>query len=119
MGNECVVQAHDTWAAPTGYDKAIEFYSEYANTWIRKEITLFDERKFFGAESYLNRAVSLRLTDFKAFYSRGKLRLRTENMEGALTDLDKATTLKSERPDVHEPFGDVLLKVGKETEATI
>ena len=52
-------------------------------------------------------------------YPRGKLRLQTENIEGALSDLDKATSLKPEHPGAHELFGDALLKVGKETEAAI
>ena len=119
MGNECITQAHDTRAALANYDKAIELYPEYTDAWIRKGITLFNEKEFFDAESCLNRAVSLRPTDFKALYNRGKLRLKTENTEGALADLDKATTLKPEHPGAHELFGDALLKVGKETEAAI
>ena len=119
MGNECITQAHDTRAALANYDKAIELYPEYTDAWIRKGITLFNEKEFFDAESCLNRAVSLRPTDFKALYNRGKLRLKTENTEGALADLDKATTLKPEHPGAHELFGDTLLKVGKETEAAI
>lgn len=119
MGNECITQAHDIRAALANYDKAIELYPEYTDAWIRKGITLFNEKEFFDAESCLNRAVSLRPTDFKALYNRGKLRLKTENTEGALADLDKATTLKPEHPSAHELFGDALLKVGKETEAAI
>lgn len=119
MGNECITQAHDTRAALANYDKAIELYPEYTDAWIRKGITLFNEKEFFDAESCLNRAVSLRPTDFKALYNRGKLRLKTENTEGALADLDKATTLKPEHPGAHELFGDALLKVGKESEAAI
>ena len=119
MGNECITQAHDIRAALANYDKAIELYPEYTDAWIRKGITLFNEKEFFDAESCLNRAVSLRPTDFKALYNRGKLRLKTENTEGALADLDKATTLKPEHPSAHELFGDALLKVGKESEAAI
>lgn len=119
MGNECITQAHDIRAALANYDKAIELYPEYTDAWIRKGITLFNEKEFFDAESCLNRAVSLRPTDFKALYNRGKLRLKTENTEGALADLDKATTLKPEHPGAHELFGDALLKVEKETEAAI
>lgn len=113
MGNECITQAHDTRAALANYDKAIELYPEYTDAWIRKGITLFNEKEFFDAESCLNRAVSLRPTDFKALYNRGKLRLKTENTEGALADLDKATTLKPEHPGAHELFGDALLRWGK------
>lgn len=119
MGNECITQAHDVRAALANYDKAIELYPEYIDAWIRKGITLFNEKEFFDAENCLNRAVSLRPSEFKALYNRGKLRLQTENIEGALSDLDKATSLKPEHPGAHEFFGDALLKVGKETEAAI
>lgn len=119
MGNECITQAHDVRAALANYDKAIELYPEYIDAWIRKGITLFNEKEFFDAENCLNRAVSLRPSEFKALYNRGKLRLQTENIEGALSDLDKATSLKPEHPEAHELFGDALLKVGKETEAAI
>ena len=94
MGNECITQAHDVRAALANYDKAIELYPEYIDAWIRKGITLFNEKEFFDAENCLNRAVSLRPSEFKALYNRGKLRLQTENIEGALSDLDKATSLK-------------------------
>lgn len=119
MGNECITQAHDVRVALANYDKAIELYPEYIDAWIRKGITLFNEKEFFDAENCLNRAVSLRPSEFKALYNRGKLRLQTENIEGALSDLDKATSLKPEHPGAHELFGDTLLKVGKETEAAI
>lgn len=105
--------------ALANYDKAIELYPEYIDAWIRKGITLFNEKEFFDAENCLNRAVSLRPSEFKALYNRGKLRLQAENIEGALSDLDKATSLKPEHPGAHELFGDALLKVGKETEAAI
>ena len=98
MGNECITQAHDVRAALANYDKAIELYPEYIDAWIRKGITLFNEKEFFDAENCLNRAVSLRPSEFKALYNRGKLRLQTENIEGALSDLDKATSLKPEHP---------------------
>ena len=94
-----------------------------ADIFVRPEIVSFsgrfNEKEFFDAENCLNRAVSLRPSEFKALYNRGKLRLQTENIEGALSDLDKATSLKPEHPGAHELFGDALLKVGKATEAAI
>ena len=68
MGNECITQAHDVRAALANYDKAIELYPEYIDAWIRKGITLFNEKEFFDAENCLNRAVSLRPSEFKALY---------------------------------------------------
>ena len=46
-------------------------------------------------------------------YNRGKLRLKIDNTEGAIADLDKATSLKPEHAGAHELFGDALLRVGE------
>jgi len=40
-------------------------------------------------------------------------------MEGAIADLDKATSLKPEHAGAHELFGDALIKAGKEGEAAL
>ena len=119
MGNECITQAHDVRAALANYDKAIELYPEYIDAWIRKGITLLNSKEYFDAENCFNTAVSLHPANFKAVYNRGKLRLKLENTEGAIADLDKATSLKPEHAGAHELFGDALLKTGKEVEAAI
>ena len=38
---------------------------------------------------------------------------------GALADLDKATTYKPEHAKAHELFGDALFRIGKESEAEL
>lgn len=119
MGNECITQAHDSRAALANYDKALELCPDYIDAWIRKGITLFNNKEYFDAENCFNRAVSLSPTGFKAVYNRGKLRLRTDNIDGAIADLDKATTLKPEHAGAHELFGDALMKAGKEMEAAL
>lgn len=119
MGNECITQAHDARAALANYDKALELYPEYTDAWVRKGITLFNEKQYQEAEECLNRAVRLRPTEFKAVYNRGKLRLKLEDIEGAIADLDKATTLKPEHAGAHELFGDALMQAGKEVEAAL
>ncbi|WP_308764150.1 AAA family ATPase [uncultured Bacteroides sp.] len=119
MGNECITVAHDNRAALANYDKALDLYPEYVDAWVRKGITLSNEGKYGEAENCFNTAIKLSPIDFKAFYNRGKLRLKTENNDGALADLDKATTLKSEHPGAHELFGDALLKAGKEDLASL
>ena len=45
--------------------------------------------------------------------------MKTENTEGAIADLYKATCLKPEHAGAHELFGDALLKAGKEVEAAL
>ena len=119
MGNECITQAHDANAAIANYDKAIELYPTYTDAWIRKGITLFNEKEYYEAEVCLNEAVRLSPMLFKAVYNRGKIRLALDNAEGALGDLDRSISLKPEHPKAHELFGDALMKVGKEEEATI
>ena len=119
MGNECITQAHDARAALANYDKALELYPDYTDAWIRKGITMFDNKEWFDAENCFNTAIRISPANFKAFYNRGKLRLKTEETEGAIADLDKATSLKPEHAKAHELFGDALLKAGKEVEAAI
>ena len=119
MGNECITQAHDARAALANYDKALELYPDYTDAWIRKGITLFNNKEWFDAENCFNTAIRISPANFKAFYNRGKLRLKTEETEGAIADLDKATSLKPEHTKAHELFGDALLKAGKEVEAAI
>ena len=119
MGNECITKAHDVRAALANYDKAIELYPEYTDAWVRIGVTYFDDNRMAEAEECLNQAVKLRPMDFKAVYNRGKLRLHTGDTEGALTDLDKATTLKPQHAGAHDCFADALDKAGKESEAAL
>ena len=119
MGNESITLAHDSRAAIANYDKALELYPEYADAWIRKGITLFNDGRYLEAEECLTRAVKLRPAEFKAVYNRGKLRLKQQETEGAIADLDKATTLKPDHAGAHELFGDALMQAGKEVEAAL
>ena len=91
MGNESITLAHDSRAAIANYDKALELYPEYADAWIRKGITLFNDGRYLEAEECLTRAVNL----------------------------DKATTLKPDHAGAHELFGDALMQAGKEVEAAL
>ena len=114
MGNECITQAHDARAAIANYDKALSLDPNYIDAWIRKRNHPAQQQgSIFDAENCFNTAVSLHPANFKAVYNRGKLRLKLENTEGAIADLDKATSLKPEHAGAHELFGDALLKTGK------
>ena len=119
MGNDCITQAHDIRAALANYDKAIELYPQYTDAWVRKGITLYNNKDYYEAELCFNEAVRLSPTLFKAYYNRGKNRLAINNIEGALADFDKATSLKPEHPKAHEFFGDALMQAGKENEAAL
>ena len=89
MGNECITQAHDVRAALANYDKALSLDPNYIDARIRKGITLFNSKEYFDADNCFNIAVSLHPANFKAVYNRGKLRLKTENTEGAIADWTK------------------------------
>ena len=119
MGNDCITQAHDARAAIANYNKAIELNPQYTDAWVRKGVTLYNNKEYYEAEMCLSEAVRLSPTLFKAVYNRGKNRLALNNLEGALADFDKATTLKPEHPKAQELFGDALMRTGKETEAAI
>lgn len=119
MGNECITQAHDARAAIANYDKAIELRPTYTDAWIRKGITLYNEKAYYEAEVCLNEAVRLSPSLFKAVYNRGKSRLALNNIEGAVADFDRATSFKPEHPKAHEYFGDALMRQGKEEEAAL
>ena len=101
------------------YDKAIELYPKFTDAWVRKGITLFNDKNYYEAEVCLNEAVRLSPSSFKAIYNRGKIRLALDNIDGALGDLDRAISLKPEHPKAHELFGDALMRYGKEDEAAL
>lgn len=119
MGNECITQAHDSKAALANYDKALNLNPEFVDAWIRKGVTLFNEGNHFEAENCFQRAINIAPANFKAFYNRGKLRLENENIEGAISDFDKATSLKPNHATAHELFGNALNKAGHEEAAEL
>lgn len=119
MGNECITQAHDPRAAIANYDKALSLDPDYVDAWIRKGVTLMDGKLYEEAADCLNRAVSLRPMDFKAVYNRGRLHLRIGHIAEAISDLDKATTIRPEHAGAHRFFGDALYRAGKEEEAEL
>lgn len=119
MGNECITQAHDPRAAIANYDKALSLDPDYVDAWIRKGVTLMDGKLYEEAADCLNRAVSLRPMDFKAVYNRGRLHLRIGHIAEAISDLDKATTIRPEHAGAHRLFGDALYRAGKEEEAEL
>ena len=119
MGNECITKAKDTRAAHANFDKAIELYPEFVDAWVRKGVTFFDEDNVEEAERCLNHALHIQPNNFKAIYNRGKLKLFTGRTEEAISDLDRATSLKPENAGAHQFFGEALEAAGMEYEAEI
>ena len=114
MGNECITHAHDRKAALANYNKALQLYPEYVDGWVRKGVTLTELNEYIEAEECFNKALQIAPVSFKAYYNRGKLRLLSDNTEGAVVDLDKATSLKPTHATAHELFGNALEKAGSE-----
>lgn len=119
MGNECITQAHDTKAAIANYNKAIELAPKYVDAWVRKGITLYSEGNYHEAEKCFNEAVRLSPILFKSVYNRGKNRIELNNLEGAASDFDRATSIKPDHIKAHELYGDVLSRLGKTEEAAL
>lgn len=113
LGNQCITKAHDVRSALANFDKALELDPLYVDAWVRKGVTLYDADRIDEAEDCLNKAVKLNPKEFKAVYNRGKLHLINQNLEEALNDLDRATSLKPDHPAAHEYFGEALEKFGK------
>lgn len=119
LGNASITMAHDSRSAIANYNKALKLYPELAEAWIRKGITFFNDQLYADAEVCYKQALRIAPAEFKAFYNRGKLRLATNDVEGAIADLDKATSLKPDHPGAHQLFGDALLRDGKENMAAL
>lgn len=119
LGNESITQAHDARAALANYDKALELCPDMVDAWIRKGVTLFNCSDFDDAEACFNHVIKQYPPNFKAYYNRGILRLTRNNVEGAIADFDKATSLNSDHVKAHEQFGDALMRDGKEEQAAL
>lgn len=117
MGNDCITLAHDSKSAIANYDKAIELYPEYVDAWVRKGITLYNDKEYENAEICFNRSVELNPLLFKPVYNRGKNRLATGNGEGAVADFDRACGINPRHAKAHQLFGDALALIGKTDEA--
>ena len=113
LGNECITTAHNVQAALANYNKAIKLDPNYAEAWVSKGITLYEYDDIQEAENCLNRAIKIAPLNFKAVYNRGKLHLFNGNIEEALKDFDRATSLKPEHPAAHKYFGEALESFGR------
>ncbi len=119
MGNECIIQAHDSRAALANYEKALRLYPKHLDAWVRKGVTLHDEQSYPEAIECFNEALRLSPLLFKAVYNRGKSYLAMNKMDEATADFDKATSIRPKHAKAHQLFGDALCALGKEEEAEI
>ncbi len=114
MGNECILKAKDSRAAMANFDKALKLNPSNVDAWVRKGVTLYDQKECFDAEPYFNEAIRLSPLNFKALYNRGKNRFAMKNYEGAVSDFDKAVGIKPEHASAVEYLGDSFSKLGQQ-----
>ena len=117
LGNECVVSYKDYRAALANFDKALELDPDYVDAWVRKGVTYYDMNNYYDADICLNKAITLSPLSFKALYNRGKNRLAMNEPELAITDLLKASSIKSDHAACHEYLSEGYTAIGDELEA--
>ena len=119
LGNECIVKAKDARAALANFDKALEMDPNHIEAMVRKGVTLYDMDLIDEARKWFNKALKQEPCNFKAIYNRGKLNLFNGNIEEAVNDLDRATSLRPEHPGAHDFFGEALEKYGLDDMAVV
>lgn len=119
MGNLCVTEVHDTKAAIKNFDKAIELYPTFIDAWVRKGVTLMDEKDYHEALKCLKHATKLSPKHFKAWYNLGRLHQQMRDFEAAINDFQHATTIKSTHAKSFELMGDCFSALGDEENAAL
>lgn len=119
MGNMCITEAHNAKAALKNYDKALELCPTLVEAWIRKGVTLLDEKDFHESHKCLKKATKLSPKHFKAWYNLGRLHMEMNEFEKAVNDFSHATSIKGDHAKSFELLGDSLSRIGKEDEAQL
>ena len=114
LGNECIVSYKDTRAALANFDKALDLDPNYLDAWIRKGVTLYDTKDYYQADVCFNKAINLSPISFKALYNRGKNRIAMNEAELAITDLSRASELKTDHAACHEYLSQAYSAIGNE-----
>lgn len=95
MGNECIVKAKNSRAAIANFDKALRLNPKHVDAWVRKGVTLYDDKEYMEAEKCFDKACQLSPLSFKTLYNRGKNRLELGNIDGAISDIERALSVES------------------------
>ncbi len=117
MGNECITSARDPHAALRNFDKALTLDPVFVDAWVRKAVTLLDINLCFEALTCLNTAVKISPHSFKTRYNRGKCHLLLKNWDEALSDMQKAVSLKPKHAPAHDYLAEIYTGLGDEQQA--
>ncbi len=106
-------------AAMANFDKAIAMNPRHVDAYVHKARLLYDMGAYRDALTYVNKALDVVPTYFKAIYNRGKIYYALNELELAAADLDRATSMKKENISAHQLFGDILDRMGNEDSAAL
>ena len=106
-------------AALANLDKALKMNPRHVDAWAERGKVLREKGQLHESMKALNEAIRLSPLSFKALFQRAKTRLQIGLLEEAATDADKAIGVKGDNILVHELYGDILARQGKEEEAAI
>lgn len=119
MGNQCITEAHNSKAALRNYDKALDLYPNYVECWIRKGVTLLDEKRYDEAQKCLKKATTLSPTEFKAWYNIGRLHMEMNDFERAVADFQHATSIRQDHAKTFDLLGDCYSRLADEDNAAL
>lgn len=119
MGNECMLKLKNSQAAIANFNKAILLSPRCIDAWIRKGITLYDMASYEDAETCFKEALTIDSGNFKAYYNRGKCRIKMHNLNGACLDFEHAVKIKPEHKMTHEYLYEVYSGLGDFVQAGI
>ncbi|NDW09449.1 AAA family ATPase [Dysgonomonas sp. 520] len=113
LGNECITSYKDHRAALANFDKALELDPSFVDAWVRKGVTLYDRKDYYEADICFNTAIRLSPCSFKSLYNRGKNRIAMKEYDLAITDLDKASSIKPEHAACHDYLAEAYTHLGE------
>lgn len=119
MGNECLLKLKNAQAAIANFDKAIKLCPNNTEAWVRKGITLYDSAFYPEAEDCFSKVLTIDNKNFKAYFNRGKVRIKLHNLNGACNDFEKALKEKPEHRMTHSYLAQVYAGLGDMVQATI
>jgi tetratricopeptide (TPR) repeat protein len=106
-------------AAIANYDKAIAMNPRHIEAYVYKSRVLYEKGELRQALNSINHVFDIIPVDFKALYNRAKILLALNELELAVADIDRATSIKKDNISAHQLYGDILEQMGDEESAAV